>query len=131
MKLINFLIRESNNDKHALLKKHEADLAELPKHPNTEAGYEAIDELKDKIAKLKKELSISEGSEQSEPELIYATRMNNIEKMVQQLPVLLQQHQLKFQQNPRDWGFPGDLASIEKDLKDLVDRLAGTGEYSK
>lgn len=62
----------------------------------------------------------------------YETKQAEIAKLLKQIEVGLQKHDRDASgKGGHHWGHVGDLNRIVAELKDIRDRLYGTGEYSK
>jgi uncharacterized protein (DUF3084 family) len=62
----------------------------------------------------------------------YEEKQAEIEKLLKQITVGLQAHDRRASgQDGHHWGHVGDLNKIAGDLRDISDRLHGTGEYAK
>ena len=70
---------------------------------------------------------------ENDPLKAYEARQAEIEKLLKQIQAGLEKHDHNASGKPGavNWGHVGDLASIADTLRDLKDRLHGTGEYAK
>lgn len=113
---------ESRSPRQALehkLKQKKAEYDDLPKNPQTQAGYDALDDLRDEIAELEKELkSLNENARDADEAYEEA-------KMRATVAISALQDQIaKFtraqKRNSRNWGYAGTMESVASKLEDLV-----------
>lgn len=109
----------------ARLAKLKSELEDLPQNPQTQAGYDAIDELRDKVQAAQREVdSLTEAA--SQPPSIATDATMAFEHHLQVATELLQSIQQQLTQfasaqrrNARDWGYAGTMQKVASQLKDV------------
>lgn len=108
-----------------------------PAHPQTQDDYDRIDDInaalnkditKQPTSKQPSRRALKDVMEQTSSDPVIAFDQANV-RVVEALTLLKQftlDFQRKFQQTPRDWGYPGTMASVAAKLEEIVDSVTRT-----
>lgn len=58
----------------------------------------------------------------------YEERLHDVTELLKKFQLLLKKHAQDQKKSPGDWGYPGDLAYVVDELKNLVQSFEDTGK---
>ena len=112
----------------ARLAQLKADLAELPQNPGSQEGYDALDELRDKIKAAEAKVSqLSEAGPtktrdaSNDPTIAYEEARARAVKALQDIAAQVDQFTAAAKRNSRDWGYPGSMGHVAAKLEEVRD----------
>ena len=109
----------------ARLAKLKSELEELPQNPQTQAGYDAIDELRDKVRAAQREVdSLTETAAQppsiaTDSTMAFEHHLQTATELLQVIQQQLTQFASAQRRNARDWGYAGTMQQVVARLKEV------------
>jgi DNA repair exonuclease SbcCD ATPase subunit len=108
-----------------------ADLKELPQNPGSQEGYDALDDLRDEIKKQEAKIaSLSEAApgpkvrdETNDPTIAFEKAQLRAITALGFIRGAIDAMAEEQQRNSRDWGYPGSMAQIAKQLEEIREFL--------
>lgn len=116
-------------DKTALRRKLaslQADLRDMNVTPGSESEADAIDDVKDEIAKVKKALrELNDVSETSGEDAValYDKHLAKVNGLMDRVKKALEQHKQVQNENPSSYGHACDLSQVAYELENILDFL--------
>ncbi len=110
--------------KKARLAQLKADLAELPQNPGSQEGYDALDELRDKIKDLESEIkglseaAPAERTSANDPTIAFEEAHQRAQTALGAIATLIERLKIEATRNSRDWGYPGSMAHVATQLEE-------------
>lgn len=111
--------RSPRAELEAKLKQLKSDYDELPKNPQTQRGYDALDDLRDEIADVEKKLSLLKEGMNTPDEAFEDAKMRAT-IAISALTDAISEFARHQKRNSRDWGYAGTMASVASRLEELV-----------
>jgi uncharacterized protein YigA (DUF484 family) len=104
------------------------DLEDLPQNPGNEAGYDALDDLRDEIKKQKEKIkSLSEAAPQQDATQAFEVARDRAMMALSKLTAQIERFTKAQQGNARDWGYAGSMGHVASQLEEIVNHL-GSGD---
>ncbi len=104
----------------------QADLRDMSITPGSESEADAIDDVKDEIAKVKKALrELNDVSETSGEDAValYDKHLAKVNGLMDRVKKALEQHKQVQNENPSSYGHAGDLSQVAYELENILDFL--------
>lgn len=112
----------------ARLAQLKADLAALPQNPGSQDGYDALDELRDKIkaaeakvAQLTETGPVKTRDATNDPTIAYEEARARAVKALQDIAAQVDKFTAAAKRNSRDWGYPGSMGHVAAKLEEVRD----------
>lgn len=128
MRVLDLFEDVSVDELRAQLRKAEAEYADMGSDQlglASEAQADALDSQRSKIQQLKNQIAAMDGVQEGHqyspntPMLKYEELSDEIQQSLTTLNAKLQEHQQKFSNDARNWGYVGDLEYIASTLKKI------------
>lgn len=104
----------------ARLAQAKADLEDMPQNPGSQEGYDALDDQRYLIQKLEKQIKALTESAANDPQAAYGEVMIKVNASMKALHTAMAEHRKKFMEDPRNWGYVGDMQELAKKLDEMV-----------
>jgi uncharacterized protein YukE len=104
----------------AKLKQAEADLKDMSVTPHSQEAADAIDDAREDVKRLKKELASLTENFGYDAKAAYANHLEQFNQNLDILRSLVDRHSMR-QNASGSWGFVGNLAEANERLKELIE----------
>lgn len=124
------LLEGSSVSDESELKRLENEFGQLPKNPHSQAGFDALDDYRDKIGSLKAKIAKKKGLKENaeSADQSYQQYMRQIQEALSSLQAGLQGHSKRQQENPDNWGYVGDVENVAERLAEIADNVSNWTE---
>lgn len=96
------------------------ELSELPQSPGSQEGYDALDDARYKVKDLEAEIAKLSESAATDPQAAYGEVLTKVNASMKALHAAMADHRRKFMEDPRNWGYVGDMQELAKKLDEMV-----------